>query len=376
MDLFPRAWKRRLVFPIAFISAPSPLPVKHSHPKPGFMKTWNFHPHRIAPAVALLLPAFFCDTMAQQAPPAAPPAAADVESLPDADLLLLGKAAEHFVEAFNQKDATAIAALFLPQGEIVTSKGETFSGREAIQAHYAEVLAAETAPLIALEAHSVRLVTPGVVVEDGVVHLTTSDEEPVTSVAYSATHSKQPDGSWLIATNRDQPAITPPAERLKPLHWLVGEWTLEGEDGLRVDMVLDLDDSGNYLLGESLVTDAEGDSQSTHLRIGWNPATASIYWWTFDSKGGFTAGPWARNGNDWTIATTGFTADAEANSTTQTLTRVREDIMDWSARDRLLVDETLPDIALRFVRRAPDPGLAEDEPEPSADSGDAPPAND
>ena len=35
----------------------------------------------------------------------------------------------------------------------------------------------------------------------------------------------------------------------------------------------------------------------------------------------------------------------------------------WSARDRVLVDETLPDISLRFVRRAPDPGPVESEPE-------------
>ena len=330
------------------------------------MKTRNLHRHCL-PAVALFLSACVGATFAQPAPPEAPQS----ESLPDADLELLGKTAERFVEAFNRKGAAAIAALFLPRGEFVSSSGETYRGREAIEAYYAGLFADETAPLISLEADSVRQLAPGVVVEDGVIHLTTSEDEPVTSVAYSATHSKQPDGSWLIATNRDQPEVTPPAERLKPLHWLVGEWTLEGEDGLRVDMVLDLDDSGNYLLGESLLTDAEGDAQSTHLRIGWNPATASIYWWTFDSKGGFTSGPWARNGDNWTVATTGFTADAEANSTTQTLTRLRGDSMIWTATDRLLVDETLPDISLRFVRRAPDPGPVESEHEAAEPDADA-----
>jgi uncharacterized protein (TIGR02246 family) len=305
--------------------------------------------HRICLPVLALISSAICSTS---------PAATD-ESLPDADLELLGKAAETFVEAFNRKDAAAIAALFLPQGEIVSSSGETYRGREAIQEHYAEVFADENAPLISLEAHSVRPVGPGIAVEDGVVHFTTAEDEPVTTVAYSATHSKQPDGSWLVATNRDKPGVTPPAERLKPLHWLIGEWTLENEDGLRIDLVINPDDRGNFLLGESLLTDADGDSQSTHLRIGWNPATASLHWWTFDSKGGFTSGPWAKNGDAWTIATSGFTADAEANSTTQTLTRLREDSMLWEARDRLLADETLPDTSLRFVRRAPDPSPPE-----------------
>lgn len=347
------------------------------------MKTWNHHRHSL-PTVALLLSACICDTLAQQAqpvapppaspgaqaaaPPVVPPVAEDAGSLPDADLELLAKTAERFVEAYNQRDAAAIAALFLPLGELVSSNGDTYSGRDEIEAHYAEIFADEMAPLVALEAESVRLVAPGVVVEDGVVHLSTSDDEPTISVAYSVTHAKQPDGSWLIATNRNQPEVMPPSERLRPLHWLMGEWTLEGENGLRVDMVLDLDDSGNYLLGESLVTDAEGDSQSTHLRIGWNPATASVYWWTFDSKGGFTSGPWARNGSDWTIDTTGFTADAEANSSTNTLSALSGDLMVWNVSNRVLVDETLPDVSLYFVRRAPDPDSDEDESESSTDA--------
>ncbi|NQX01083.1 SgcJ/EcaC family oxidoreductase [bacterium] len=334
------------------------------------MKTRNLR-RQCLPTLASFLSACFSATMAQPAPPTAAPIPAESDSLLDPDLELLGKAAKRFVEAFNQKDAAAIAALFTPHAELVSSSGETYSGREAIEAHYAAVFAAETAPLVSLEADSVRLVAPGVVVEDGMIHFTQAAGEPVTSVAYSATHRKQPDGGWLIATNRDQPEVTPPVERLKPLHWLVGEWTLEGDDGLRVDMVLDLDDSGNYLLGESLVTDAEGDSQSTHLRIGWNPATTSIYWWTFDSQGGFTSGPWARNGDDWTIASTGFTADAETNSTSQTLTQVRQDSMVWTARSRLLAGETLPDVTFRFVRRAPDPGSVEREPEAAAADTDA-----
>ncbi len=386
-----RDFGRKLTLPISPTPAASALPAKHYHLKFRFMKTWTHHRHCL-PTLALILSASICDTQAQPSPPATPPAAPQTETPPpaqpaaptapppsaedagflsDADLELLGKAAERFVEAFNTKDAAAIAALFQPLGEIVSSSGATYTGREEIEAFHAELFADEMTPLVALEAESVRLVAPGVVVEDGVIHLTTSDEEPVTSVSYSATHAKQPDGSWLIATSRNQSEVTPPAERLKPLHWLVGEWTLEGEDGLRVDMVLDLDDSGNYLLGESLVTDAEGDSQSTHLRIGWNPATASIYWWTFDSTGGFTAGTWARNGSDWTIATTGFTADAEANSATQTLSPLSGDLMVWTATDRLLVDETLPDVSLHFVRRAPDPDSGEDEPESSTDAEDA-----
>jgi uncharacterized protein (TIGR02246 family) len=339
------------------------------------MKTRTpFHP-KAMPAIALFCAATLPNLPAQDAPPAPPAVETAVAGIDEA-LDSLAKAAESFVKAYNDRDAAAIAALFTPLGEIVGSDGETLAGRQAIESYYRDLFSGEEVPLIALEASDVELVAPGVAVEEGLVHLTIADDEPVRSIGYTVTHSKQTDGSWLIAASHYRSAVTTPAEQIKPLHWMIGEWTLESEDGMRIDMVIDLDDRENHLLGESLITDAEGGAQSTSLRIGWNPATSSIYWWTFDSEGGNASGPWAQRGDEWVVSTTGVTADAEASASSQTLIR-DGDTMVWIATQRMLAGEAQPDLIYRFVRRAPDPlSLVSPEPaetEPAGEPAEAEP---
>ncbi len=332
------------------------------------MKPWKSRP-RILPALALLLASPLSPASAQENKAPVPPAATE-----DAELDALGKAAERFVTAFNAKDAAAIAALFLPGGEIIGRNGNEIRGREEIQAYYADLFSGEKVPQIALEASSVRLVSPGLAIEDGLVHITTAENEPVKSVSYSVTQLKQPDGSWLIASSRDHLEVTPPSEHLKPLVWLAGEWTYEGDDGVRMDLAIDLDPSGNFLLGEAAATDASGQVQNTSLRIGWNPATSSVFWWTFDSDGGNASGQWTRSGDGWLVRTSGITADSETNAATHKITMEGGDTILWSATDRVRAGETEPDVMLRFVRRAPDPDplpLA-DAPAEAADDAEKP----
>lgn len=328
------------------------------------MKTWNSR-QRVLPALALLLAAPLHHSSAQvfTPPDAAAPASADA----DAELESLGKAAARFVAAFNAKDAATIAGLFLPSGEIISRNGDEIRGREEIEAFYKDLFAGETVPQIALEASSVRIVAPGVAIEDGIVHTTTAENEPVKSVSYSVTQVKQPDGTWLIASSRDHLEVTPPSEHLKPLVWLAGEWTYEGDDGVRMQLAIDLDNSGNFLVGEAIAVTPGGDLQITSLRIGWNPATSSVFWWTFDSDGGNASGQWTRSGDGWLVRTSGITADGETNAATQKISMDGGDTIIWETSDRVRAGESLPDATLRFVRRAPDP-----EPQPLADAPQEP----
>jgi uncharacterized protein (TIGR02246 family) len=321
------------------------------------------------PAAVLFCVTPLSNPRAQEAP-IAPPAVANGQASVDDTFDALGIAAGRFVKAFNERDAAAIAALFTPLGEIVGSDGKTLVGRQAIEDYHRGLFSGEQVPRIALEASGVDLISPGVAVEEGLVHLTLADNEPVRSIEYSVTHVKQADGTWLMAASRSLSEVTMPSERIKPLHWMIGEWTLESEDGMRIDMVIDLDDHENHLLGEALVTNSTAESQTTNLRIGWNPATSSVYWWTFDSDGGNASGPWARRGDEWAVSTTGITAEAEAASSSQTLVR-DGDTMVWIATQRMLGGEALPDMIYRFVRRAPDP-LSLLSPEASGETGPAP----
>ncbi len=303
-----------------------------------------------APALFLLLaaplPCLAADKPAE--------AAASDDTPADADIEALGKAATRFVEAYNKKDAAGVAALFLPNAEMITRDGSTVRGRAEIETRYKEFFAGDDVPQVALEASELRMIAPGIAIEDGTLHFTDPDEsEPVKSITYTATQVKQADGSWLIASTRDQLEVTPPSERIKPLAGLAGDWTFSSDD-LRMDLSMDLDASGNYLLGEAVATDGDGDVQTTSIRIGWNPACSSVFWWTFDSAGGNAAGQWTRSGDEWLIRTSGVTADAETNAATQRLSFDGPDTLVWKSTDRVMGGEAQPDLELKFVRRAPD----------------------
>jgi uncharacterized protein (TIGR02246 family) len=307
--------------------------------------------NRLLPVLVLLGAIAPFQLPAQDAP--SPPSASSSEPEIEQTIKSLGQAAERFVAAFNGRDAAAVAALFTPDGEIVGINGDVLNGRREIEDYHLALFARQTAPRIALEATAVRLPAPGLAIEDGQLHLTTADDEPVRTLTYQTSHVRQADGTWLVAASRSLAEVTAPAERIKPLHWLIGEWTLEREDGVRIDMGIDLDDRGNNLLGEALITNAGEVAQLTKLRIGWNPATSSVYWWTCDSGGGNASGPWARRGEDWIVHSAGVTADAEATASSQTLVR-DGDSMVWLATHRVLAGEALPDLTYRFVRRAPE----------------------
>lgn len=266
----------------------------------------------------------------------------------------LANAAQKFVDAYNKKDAAAIAALFLPTGELIGRDGKAIRGREAIAAHYKEVFDDDGVPKVALEASKVRMVTPEIVLEDGTVHFTATEDEPVRSIRYSAVQVKQADGSWLLANTRDLEEVTPPSERIKSLQWILGDWTLES-DGTKTNISFDLDDSGNFITGEAVTMQAndEDESQTSSIRIGWNPACDSVYWWTFDSEGGNSSGTWTPVGNQWLVHTSGVTADGETIVATQKLSADGKDTIVWAVSDKVIDGEPQPNATVRFVRHAP-----------------------
>jgi uncharacterized protein (TIGR02246 family) len=269
----------------------------------------------------------------------------------------LRQAAADFVLAYNAKDPAAIAALFTENGEITDLRaGDSSTGRVDIQIRYAEIFAAGDTPSVAIEVDSVRLVGKDLAIEDGTLHFTPpGDNAPAKSTAYTAVLQKSADGAWQIASTRTLADTTGAAGQLAELaSALKGDWTAM-RDGLRLDLAFGWDGSGNFVAGEMLATTADGEPQSTNLRIGWDAARKTITWWSFDDGGGFAKGDWTATADGWLIRTEGTTADGESTSANQTLKLDGKDTILWTAKDRLVDGEELPDIEMRLVRQAPEP---------------------
>ena len=129
----------------------------------------------------------------------------------DPSIAGLEKTAEKFIIAYNHQDAAALAALFTENGEITNLSGDdTVSGRVDIQANYEDIFDNEDAPSIALEVSSVRLVAPGLAIEDGTFHLTPPGDEsaPTQSTTYTAVLVKNDAGEWQIASSRGLKDVT------------------------------------------------------------------------------------------------------------------------------------------------------------------------
>ena len=276
---------------------------------------------------------------------------------PSPEIAGLQQAAADFVLAYNAKDAAALAALFTENGEMTDLRAaDTASGRAEIQARYEEIFAAPEVPSLAVEVDSVRIVGKDLAIEDGTVHFTAPGaDSPAKSTAYTAVLQKNEAGTWQIASTRALADATGPAGQLAELAAaLKGDWTAM-RDGLRLDIAFGWDGSGNFIGGEMLATTADGEPQTTSLRIGWDAARKTITWWSFDDGGGFAKGDWTATEDGWLVRTEGTTADGETTSANQTLKPEGKDTLIWTAKDRLVDGEKVPDVELRLVRQTPEP---------------------
>ncbi|HEX7376958.1 MAG TPA: SgcJ/EcaC family oxidoreductase [Pirellulales bacterium] len=272
-----------------------------------------------------------------------------------ADEKVLRKLADDFVKAFNDHDAQAIADQFAPRAEMVDLDGNVVQGRQAIQEFYDKHF--EESPFTsAIHVESLRFVGDDLAIEDGHVTFSSEDEKHAQRSHYTVVHAKI-DGKWLIVSSRDvinPNDRVPPHEHLKQLAWLVGDWVEEGGDSV-VSTTCRWDESKNYLLTDYTVKVAGRTTMSGRQRIGWDPLTKQIKTWTFDGDGGYGEGYWHRDGDRWLVKLVGVAADGRSGSATQIHTPHNDHTRTWSAVDRLLGGERLPDIEEITMVRAPRP---------------------
>jgi uncharacterized protein (TIGR02246 family) len=270
-----------------------------------------------------------------------------------ANLDILAANAASFVASYNKADHEALAKLFLPEGEIVLANGDIVAGREEISSFYQDVFSGDGKPQAALEAGSVRFVTPGIAIEDGTLHVTKPSGE-VVSHYYTAVQVKQENGSWLTASIRDEIEDRAPAsEKLVALQWLVGDWLIEKE-GTRTFLSFDWSEDGPFLDGRALTETAGEQSVSLTYRIGWNANRKNFVSWGFDAQGGYTKSEWTNAGDGFLLRTSGVTADGEINQSTQSM--IPDENLQgftWSIRYHTLGGAVQPDLSTRVVKRPP-----------------------
>ncbi|MDF1658582.1 MAG: SgcJ/EcaC family oxidoreductase [Verrucomicrobiales bacterium] len=277
----------------------------------------------------------------------------------DDDLSKLEESAASLIEAFNAGDAEAVSNLFVEDGELVLSSGKIVIGKANLLEHYTSVFSDPERSQAALEVGSVRLLTSGMAMEDGTVHLTAPDGG-VSSFFYQAVHAKQEDGSWKLASVRDvEGDQSMPAEKLGALKWLIGDWVMQTRGG---DTWISFfwSEDGPYIDAKAMSESPQAPATSATMRIGWNEAEEAFKSWGFDGEGGFNESDWVESGpNEFLLKTMGVTASGEKNVVTQVLKLSNKgNVFSWSKRDQVLGGEVLADRTVQAVKRPPKPDSA------------------
>lgn len=261
------------------------------------------------------------------------------------------KTAEAFIAAYEQGDAKAVAACWLPGGDYIDLTGRNFNGRAEIEDMFAETFAQGPRMKIRIDVASLRFPTPDTAIEHG----TTSMIDPTGSVVSRADYTNtlvQKDGKWLLASVRESP-YSPPSnyEHLRALEWAIGVWEHDVTEGHIAGIVFDWTPDNNFITSARYVRVNDEELANGSQTIGWDAAAKQIRSWSFEADGGFGESTWSNAGQKWMIKTTSVLRSGSTLTSTNIVTREDADHITVQTVDQKLDGKPLPDSAVMKMKR-------------------------
>lgn len=261
----------------------------------------------------------------------------------DAEAVAIANASgSAYIDAWQAKDAAALAALFTEDAEYTTDDGTLIEGAEALQARSEESLAEAGDAEIEVVVESARFLTENVISENGYATVYLDGEE--TTTMYNAVHVKK-EGGWKIAELHESalPGPSPAVVALTELDWLVGTWTVEGaEDGVTIEAKWVLD--GSFCLRTTTIPgeDEEGEPFVSVEVIGFDPNEEELRSWIFDNEGGFGRGTWREDEGTWLVRLEATMPEGGSASSEHIVSLEDEGKVSVTSVNRMLDGEALP----------------------------------
>ena len=258
--------------------------------------------------------------------------------------VVIRKAVESYVTAFNKADAKALAAMWTPEAVYINPvTGEQAVGRDAIEKQFANIFAEAKGIKLEATTNSVQFISPGVAVEHGTAKLIQA-EQPVEESQYSAVYVKR-DSAWLLDRVTEEAVIVPFShyEQLKELEWMVGRW-IDQDDQSTVTTECNWSKNQNFLVRSFTVEIRDQIDLSGMQIIGWDPSVKQIRSWVFDSDGGFGQGTWTKKENRWYVQQNGVLPDGRKSSAVNIFTYLGDSSCTLQSINRTLDGDLLPNV--------------------------------
>jgi uncharacterized protein (TIGR02246 family) len=263
-----------------------------------------------------------------------------------ADREALRQTLAEFARTFEKGDAKTVAAFWTEEGEYEDEDGEVTRGREALARAYQDYFKRNKAVKVEAKITSIRFLGRDTALEEGTFSVKAAAGEPIIS-RYTALQVREK-GRWLIARMREWPPDD--AVSLKDLAWLIGTWRSTAGDRT-VEVRYAWDDNKKFIHARFTVKE-KGKTVASGLQIiGQDPADGGIRSWVFEGEGGIGEGAWTREGDTWTVESTGTLSDGTRTTSVNVLCRLGADEFTWQSQKRTAGGEAGPDTAPVKVKR-------------------------
>jgi uncharacterized protein (TIGR02246 family) len=285
----------------------------------------------------------------RQPPP--PPEAGQPKAAPaaTADESAIRKLSQQFEEAFNKKDARAMAALWTEAGELTDIDGTVVRGRAELEKMYAAAFAATPEGKGRIEVETVRPLGKNLAASEGLLRFTQSEGKKPAVTRYSALHVREGD-QWLTASIREWLPDQAESDKLSDLEWLIGEWEAK-QDDRQVRTTYAWGDEKAFIVCRFRVTEKDQVVASGTEILAKDPTTGQIRGWLFDRSGALAEANWSRDGQQWVVEIAGTLPDGADMEATNAVIPSGPDAFSWVSVDRSAGGQPLPNTAPLKVTR-------------------------
>jgi uncharacterized protein (TIGR02246 family) len=267
-----------------------------------------------------------------------------------ADRQAIHQAAMAYSAAFESGGVDKLLSYWAPDAEYIDESGKITQGHEAIASMIKKNHEGLKGYKLKLQGTGLRFVTDDVALADGKATLISPQgKEDVTP--FTAVWVKK-DGKWLVRSLRDLGDLdvkpNTPADHLKPLEPLLGEWTC-ADKGKNVAVHCRRVLNGSFILVDYTIRNGKEESSTTQ-RFGWDPVNQQIHSWYFDSTGGFGEATCTVAGDGLVSESSGVLPDGRVGTAVDRITFPDDKSFVFQARNRAVDGRPLGDLDLRFVR--------------------------
>lgn len=271
----------------------------------------------------------------------------------EADRKAVDGLTQRMIQAFNDRDAAAIAANWTAGGEYVRNDGEAIRGRAEIQKGYADFFKTlKGKSKVEVQTDGLRFTSAVTAVSEVVLRLKNEEGEVIAS-SWRNTMVVREDGQWKVAMVREWDRDTALDVSLNELSWLVGTWHVAAK-GREVTTVYEWNEHKTFIRGKYTVKEGEKIVESGTQMIGKDNAAGAIHSWVFQSDGGFGDGLWTRDGKKWTVDFVGVTPEGNELTATAIYIHVDADTYTWQSVDQAVDGAPIADTKpIKIARQKP-----------------------